>query len=178
MLKVVNTKSIQKVINTLYKDIYCIIKNIFISKFGTHTLDNKSTPEVSLSYMYDHFLRRDYSNVLPMPLDMKGNRIKGLPMKPKDTNDAVSAAFVIQESINMEQKALLRNVTYTMLSNGRLLRLGLPASHDNFESVQLTNPGLPYCMFAGPEMKVNVSQAARAYGVLATRSCQIKSHNQ
>ena len=87
---------------------------MFISKFGTHTLDNKSTPEVSLSYMYDHFLRRDYSNILPMSLDMKGYRIKRLSMKPEDTNDAVSAAFVIQESINMEQKALLRNGIQSM----------------------------------------------------------------
>ena len=81
---------------------------MFISKFGTHTLDNKSTLEISLSYMYDHFLRRDYSNVLTMPLDMKGNRTKGLPMKPEDTNDAVSAAFVIQKSINMEQKKIVK----------------------------------------------------------------------
>ena len=44
---------------------------MFISKFGTHTLDNKSAPGVSLSYVYDHFLRRDYSNTLPVDLDMK-----------------------------------------------------------------------------------------------------------
>ena len=35
-------------------------------------------------------------------------------MKPEDTNDAVSASFVIQENINMEQKALLRNGMQTM----------------------------------------------------------------
>ena len=85
---------------------------MFISKFGTSTnilYDNKNRPGVSLSYIHDHFLRRDYSNAFPGPLDMKGYRIKHLPMNPIDTSDAVSAAFVIQENINLKEKVMLRN---------------------------------------------------------------------
>ena len=40
------------------------------------------------------------------PLDMSKNRITNVPFKPTDTNDAVSAAFVIQEQINIESKTL------------------------------------------------------------------------
>ena len=43
-----------------------------------------------------------------------------------------------------------------MMSDGRLLTLGLSASHDNSESVQVSNPGPAYCLSPGPEMKVNV----------------------
>ena len=80
---------------------------MFISKFGTATSifgERKYSPEISLGYIYNNYLRRDHSNALPGSLNMKGHRIKHIPMNPKDTSDAASAAFVIQENTNLKEK--------------------------------------------------------------------------
>ena len=90
---------------------------MFISNCGTATNivdDGSNSPDVSLSYMYNNYLRRDHSNALPGPLDMKGNRIKHIPMNPEDTSDAVSADFVNKENIKLKEKAMLRNGLQSM----------------------------------------------------------------
>ena len=47
-------------------------------------------------------------------LNMGGNRVMSLPFSPTDTSDAVSAAYVIQNGLNIEEKAVLRNGTQSM----------------------------------------------------------------
>ena len=87
---------------------------MFISKFGTTTLDTKPFPEISLGYLHTYFLRRDQSNAFTMDIDMQGKRIKNVPLKPDDINDVVSEAFVIEKNRELEQKAVLRNGLQSM----------------------------------------------------------------